>query len=269
MKEKQTQMWIPLYVDKWIFGSTRIELEPAERGVFVDLLAFGAKDNGFIRANEITPYHHRQLSGLLNIPVELLESTIAKCIHFGKIEEPSTGIYKIASWDKFQLSNDYKYRLEHGKRAIPGTPVRDSSDTCPKKDENTGPIREDKRVEDKIEKNTSYSEAFVEFWKAYPKKTGKDAAYKSWKAKNPPIYKCLLAISWQVNSDQWKKEGGQYIPMPSTWLNQARWEDVSPEHDIVNCVVCNKEGILKKGFRGVVKCKECKALETTPIEVIE
>ncbi len=27
------------------------------------------------------------------------------------------------------------------------------------------------------------------------------------------------------DTDQWQKEGGQYIPNPATWLNQNRWED--------------------------------------------
>ena len=25
--------------------------------------------------------------------------------------------------------------------------------------------------------------------------------------------------------DDWKKQNGKYIPYPSTWLNQKRWED--------------------------------------------
>ena len=154
MKEKQTQIWIPLYVDKWIFGSTRIELEPAERGVFVDLMAFGAKDQGFIRANETTAYHHSQLAGLLNIPVLLLESTIAKCLHFEKIIEPLPGIYKLKNWDKFQLSGDYKYRIATGRKPVPGGEVRQNSDCSPK---NPGPIREKNRVEEKREEKSTTS----------------------------------------------------------------------------------------------------------------
>jgi hypothetical protein len=113
MKNKETQMWIPLYVDKWIFGSTRIELDPAERGVFVDLLALGAKDNGYIRANENTPYLLPQLAGLLNVSVELLQSTIQKCIQVGKIDEPQPGIYHITNWDKYQFSERHKRRLKN------------------------------------------------------------------------------------------------------------------------------------------------------------
>jgi hypothetical protein len=146
MKEKQTQIWIPLYVDKWIFGSTRIELEPAERGVFVDLMAFGAKDQGFIRANEITAYPHTQLAGLLNIPVDLLESTITKCIHFEKLIEPEPGIYRLKNWDKFQLSKSYVSELENGIKPLPGLGLRTKSSLERTKGST---IREDKRVEDK------------------------------------------------------------------------------------------------------------------------
>jgi hypothetical protein len=28
---------------------------------------------------------------------------------------------------------------------------------------------------------------------------------------------------------QWRKDGGQFIPNPATWLNQGRWDDQGPE----------------------------------------
>ena len=28
-----------------------------------------------------------------------------------------------------------------------------------------------------------------------------------------------------MTTAQWTKEGGQYIPNPTTWLNQGRWDD--------------------------------------------
>ena len=151
MKEKTTQLWIPLYIDKWIFGSTRIELEPDERGVFVDLLALAAKDQGFIRANETTPYPHQQLAGLLNIPIELLDSALVKCLHFEKLIEPIPGIYKLKNWDEYQLSEDYKYRLSTGRKLIPRSPVRKNPDCSPGK---PGPIRKDRIGEDKRRKDT-------------------------------------------------------------------------------------------------------------------
>lgn len=35
----------------------------------------------------------------------------------------------------------------------------------------------------------------------------------------------MQSLEVQVNSKQWTKDNGQFIPHPSTWLNQSRWED--------------------------------------------
>jgi hypothetical protein len=68
---------------------------------------------------------------------------------------------------------------------------------------------------------------FDVFWKAYPKKVGKGAAETSWaRAKiNGEFDSVLAALELQKQSDQWRKDDGQFIPNPATWLNQKRWED--------------------------------------------
>ena len=73
-----------------------------------------------------------------------------------------------------------------------------------------------------------YTDDFLEFWKHYPKKVGKGAAYKSWKKIKSPketLAKILIALVWQKKSENWTKENGQFIPHPQTYLNQSRWED--------------------------------------------
>jgi len=67
--------------------------------------------------------------------------------------------------------------------------------------------------------------SFEEFWKAYPRKVGKDAARKAWKKRRPALTTCLEAIKRQQASEQWQKNGGQFIPNPATWISQGRWED--------------------------------------------
>lgn len=71
---------------------------------------------------------------------------------------------------------------------------------------------------------------FDQFWLAYPKKVGKGAAEKAFaKARlNGHLPEVLKSIESQKRSEQWQKEGGQYIPNPATWLNQKRWEDGEP-----------------------------------------
>jgi len=97
-----------------------------------------------------------------------------------------------------------------------------------------------KRVEQEIQsfkkdkKNKSHMQTsvadqlFDEFWSEYPKKVGKEAARKAWQKHNPDLKTVKDALSWQRVSDQWLKDGGQFIPNPSTYLNQNRWLDEKP-----------------------------------------
>ena len=74
-------------------------------------------------------------------------------------------------------------------------------------------------------------EDFKAFWHHFPRKVGKEAAWKAWtKAKRkPPLPDVLAAIEEAKRSEQWTKSGGQFIPHPATWINQGRWHD---EHEI-------------------------------------
>jgi len=68
-----------------------------------------------------------------------------------------------------------------------------------------------------------YSPEFLEFYKAYPRKTAKLNAWKVWQKMTPhlPVLATLLkAVELlTVNIDP------DYYPHPATWLNAARWDD--------------------------------------------
>lgn len=67
---------------------------------------------------------------------------------------------------------------------------------------------------------------FTAFWDAYPKKIAKPKALAAWrKAKLPAISDILASIASQSASEQWRKNGGQFIPHPATWINGERWND--------------------------------------------
>lgn len=69
---------------------------------------------------------------------------------------------------------------------------------------------------------------FDEFWSAFPRKVGKDAALKAFERRKPDramLDQMLAAIAKQRASADWQKDGGQFIPHPTTWLNQGRWQD--------------------------------------------
>jgi hypothetical protein len=70
--------------------------------------------------------------------------------------------------------------------------------------------------------------AFDLFWAAYPKRIAKDDAKKAFakrKVTSALLEKMLSAIAKWKNTEQWKKDGGQFIPNPASWLNAGRWED--------------------------------------------
>jgi hypothetical protein len=91
-------------------------------------------------------------------------------------------------------------------------------------------IRLDKIRIDKPLRSNDLDDGFEEFWQAYPKKVGKEAARKSWEKykSNFSLTSVLLALQWQIESDQWRRNDGQFIPNPATYLNQGRWQDQQP-----------------------------------------
>ncbi len=111
--------------------------------------------------------------------------------------------------------------------------------------------------EDVIEclSNKEIEVLFEKFWVAYPKKEGKKPARQKFDSifknltpeKSTKLLETMLnAIEIQKQTDKWKKDKGQFIPMPSTWLNQERWNDET----IIN--VGNKNGKqLTNKFDGI------------------
>lgn len=70
--------------------------------------------------------------------------------------------------------------------------------------------------------------SFESFWAAYPRKVAKPQAEKAWRKLDPDtqtLEAIIAAIQRDGRSDQWLRDGGQFIPYPATWLNGRRWED--------------------------------------------
>ena len=74
----------------------------------------------------------------------------------------------------------------------------------------------------------SKNELFDMFWKAYPRKIGKQKCI-NWfiqhKVDTDLVNKMINAINTQKTTEQWLKENGRFIPHPYTWLNRGGWDD--------------------------------------------
>lgn len=68
-------------------------------------------------------------------------------------------------------------------------------------------------------------EQFEQFWRTYPRRIGKGAARKSFeKAMKLATFEEIMAglqrqLAYYASREQ------QFIPHPTTWLNQERWAD--------------------------------------------
>lgn len=78
-------------------------------------------------------------------------------------------------------------------------------------------------------------ELFEQFWTVYPKKIGRKKCRQIWDRLKPSAElagQIVTTVRAYARTDQWLKDNGEFIPHPSTFLNQARWEDelsVKPE----------------------------------------
>ena len=77
-------------------------------------------------------------------------------------------------------------------------------------------------------KGAAGNELFAKFWEQYPRKVAKKEAEKAFaklKADDRLLERILAGLNRAKASQQWRQDGGRFIPYPATWLNQARWED--------------------------------------------
>ena len=92
---------------------------------------------------------------------------------------------------------------------------------------------------------------FNDFWKLYPRKVAKKAAEKAWKNMTfTEQTKALEAVTQHVKYWETKGTDMEFIPHPSTWLNQGRYDDeiviTQPKAKIDKSWMFTNEGIEAK-----------------------
>jgi hypothetical protein len=109
------------------------------------------------------------------------------------------------------------------------------------------------REEEDKKKNKSNAQKrgddeFEIFWKKYPRKVNRKEALSAFKKAQFDSFEIIIeAIEKQKHSEQWIRDGGKYIPYPSSWLNKERWKD---------------EGIDQHPLAGKVSDKTIRNIET-------
>jgi hypothetical protein len=107
---------------------------------------------------------------------------------------------------------------------------------------------------------------FTDFWRAYPRRVAKKDAEKAWAKIDAAEYpKILDAITKQRKTEDWRRDGGRFIPYPASFLRGERWTDeLEADLSMGQCSWningnrgpeprCTQSGVTEKN--GVVYCK--------------
>lgn len=247
MAEPKKFYWIKLQKDFFKQHSIKV-IEAMPNGkdyilFYLKLLVESVSHNGNLRFSDTIPYNAEMLAAVTNTNIDVVRSATKVFTELKMMEVMDDQTIYMTELQKMvgcETEWAVKKRMQRQNQALlednaetaegqKGTMSDKSKELRDKSIDNT-PIAPNGG--DDAPKETKSDERFKAFWKAYPKKVGKGAAEKSFKKYKPDdalLSAMLKAVSTQKSSEQWKKDGGQYIPNPSTWLNQRRWEDESPQ----------------------------------------
>ncbi len=107
MPRAQRRTWIKLYCYGRLHGSVVYQLDDAEQSVWDKLLCLAGICglDGLIADNDRRSYPHSFIAHEIHSSLELLESTLSKCIEEGRISENDHGIV-ITNWAAYQSEYD-------------------------------------------------------------------------------------------------------------------------------------------------------------------
>lgn len=132
---------------------------------------------------------------------------------------------EILKWDDHQY-----FRSDRKKQALYPSPLDTSGIPT---DNQAGGIKEESNstlLSTDKEKKDMLKLKFEQFWDLYPNKVSKKKASDTFVGKIRPdeskFNVMIAALKTHIDSEQWRKDGGRYIPYPTTWLNQERWNDI-------------------------------------------
>ena len=214
------------YASDYLSSSKVQRMSLEEQGAYVRLLCYCWEDGSI-------PSNFTELAKLCNITRRKIENIwphLSDCFQVSDI--PGRLVNAKLEAVRLQQIEHRQRQVEHGRigaekrwgshsdPTIPPLGKNSSSTSTPTSEEET-PIVPCGDV--------AYSADFEEFlWKPYPRKTGKGAAYKAWnkiRPSNGTREAIRASIEAHIKTPKWREDGGRYIPNPSTFLNQRRWED--------------------------------------------
>ena len=119
----------------------------------------------------------------------------------------------------------YSARIINGAKG--GRPKKETEENLTEPNITESPKnKEQKNKEQKNKEEEQDNISFGQFWAIYPNKVKKQDALKAWRSgKCDRIVDVILADVSRRCETEWKGDGLQYVPHPTTYIHQRRWED--------------------------------------------
>ena len=212
--------------------------------ILMKLYLRSLKNAGKLMFKDLIPYTPSALAQVVRHQIGTVEKALQIFQELGLIEILDNGAIYMLDIQNFIGESSTEADRKRNYRAKIQKEIKvlgQASDKCPDKSTSEIDIEKEIDINNNIygqddldqkeqEKFTKplWEEQFEKFYKDYPKKVKKQDV-KKWFKKNKPsseLFSSMMSSLEQFRgSKDWLKEKGQYIPYPSTWLNQKRWED--------------------------------------------
>ena len=149
--------------------------------------------------------------------------------------------YMVGGKPYVQFSNwsDYQ-RVRDSKHKYPTIEEADIRGELPQVAASCGelPPEPEPKQEPELEHRTqtprtrAESGRFAEFWSVYPNKVKKQDAAKAWSSGRLDSIADKIIADVQLRcATEWQGDGARYVPHPTTYLHQRRWEDETPPQE--------------------------------------
>lgn len=225
--------WIKLYAE--IIHDPKIRrLTVDERWFWIVLLCLASQneERGQVSlVTNVTPFNVTDFVELCgysfydeNDPNQIIKNALEKFKSMQMLEMDEKGFIFLNNFIKRQdrhLSNAERASRYRSKHKVTNVTLDIEEEKIKIKKKNNSPLPPKRGKNGLV--------GFDKFWDSYPKKLSKAQAERAWVAINPNEQlqtAILAAVERAKTSEQWGKDGGQFIPYPATWLRARGWEDV-------------------------------------------
>lgn len=173
------------------------------------------------------PDDPRYIAGLLGVSTRKWASLRQQLIDHGKLA--ASGGYLTNYRALSELENLAKLQRKQSENASAPRKNKDLQKPRPSHTEPEPDTYRDTNVSLRVREKSAYTDEFENWWRAYPNKTGKGAAFKAWqKAKKlAGAERLFSALQRQLPSLEQaaNRSDGNFCPHAATWLNQSRYDD--------------------------------------------